>query len=133
MNEEMQMNLRKSCVLARKALVGLSMCCPLLCPDSCSPLHFYSPKRNPPTSSPPTQQTFKSPNEAAEALIRAAETNDVPALKQILGADGEDLVASEDAVQDKNIAIAFAAEAHQKTSIAIDPEKTGPGHSCRRK
>ena len=47
----------------------------------------------------------------------------MPALKQILGSDGEDLVASEDAVRDKNIAIAFAAEARQKTSIAIDPKK----------
>ncbi len=44
-------------------------------------------------------------------------------MKQIFGAAGEDLVASEDPVQDKNIAIAFAAEAHQKNSIAIDPKK----------
>ena len=44
-------------------------------------------------------------------------------LKEILGADGEDLVTSEDAVQDKNIATAFAAEAGQKTSVTINPQK----------
>ena len=45
------------------------------------------------------------------------------ALTKILGSGGEDLVASEDAVQDKNIAIAFAEEARRKNSIAIDPKK----------
>ena len=121
MNQEMQMNFRKSCVLARTALVGLSLFA-LSCAFFLSSSFLLFAQENPPTSSPQTQRTFKSPNEAAETLIRAAETNDVPTLKQIFGADGEDLVASEDAVQDKNIATAFAAEAHQKTSITIDPK-----------
>lgn len=78
--------------------------------------------QGPPASSQPAQQTFKSPNDAAEALIQAAQDNDTAALKHIFGADGEDLVASEDPVQDKNIANAFAAEARQKNSIATDPK-----------
>ena len=46
----------------------------------------------------------------------------MPALDQILGPGGEDLVASEDSVRDKNIAIAFAAKAHEKNSIVVDPK-----------
>jgi hypothetical protein len=69
-----------------------------------------------------TQKVFATPKEAADALIQAAEKFDLPALKQILGADGEDLVSSEDPVQDKNKAVAFAAKAREKTEVSADPE-----------
>ena len=46
----------------------------------------------------------------------------MPALKEILGADGEDLVSSEDPVQDKNRAAAFAAKAREKTEVSADPQ-----------
>src|SRR5215831_177560 len=69
-----------------------------------------------------TQKVFATPKEAADALIQAAENFDLPALKEILGPDGEDLVASEDPVQDKNKAVAFAAKARQKTEVSADPE-----------
>ena len=68
------------------------------------------------------QKTFASPKEAADAFVQAAGNFDVPALDQILGPGGEDLIASEDAVRDKNIAVAFAAKAHEKNSVAIDPK-----------
>src|SRR6516162_10251937 len=55
-----------------------------------------------------TQKTFATAKEAAEALIKAAEDFDVPALKEVLGPDGNDLISSEDPVQDKNRAAAFA-------------------------
>jgi Protein of unknown function (DUF2950) len=71
---------------------------------------------------PSAQETFATPQLAADALIRAAGSYDVPALKQILGPDGEDLVASEDPVNDKNIAAAFAAKAHEKETVNIDPK-----------
>ena len=73
-------------------------------------------------SSVAAQKTFATPKEAAEALIKAAENFDLPALKEVLGPDGQDLVASEDAVQDKNRAAAFAAKAREKNEIAIDPK-----------
>jgi hypothetical protein len=69
-----------------------------------------------------TQKTFATPQQAAAALIEAVDPFDVSALTQILGPDGEDLVSSEDAVQDKNIGAAFAAEAHEHNSISIDPK-----------
>jgi hypothetical protein len=69
-----------------------------------------------------TQKTFATAKEAAEALIKAAEDFDVPALKEVLGPDGNDLISSEDPVQDKNRAAAFAAKAHEKNEIGVDPK-----------
>ena len=68
------------------------------------------------------QKTFSTPEKAAEALIGAAERYDVPALQEILGPDGVDLVITEDPVQDKNQCAAFAAEAREQTRIVRDPE-----------
>jgi len=78
--------------------------------------------QSPAASSETTQKLFATPKEAADALIQAAETFDLPALKEILGADGEDLVSSEDPVQDKNKDVAFAAKAREKTEVSADPE-----------
>ena len=74
------------------------------------------------TSSQPTQKLFATPKEAADALIQAAGSFDLSALKEILGAGGEDLVSSEDPVQDKNRAAAFAAKAREKSSVTVDPQ-----------
>jgi len=70
----------------------------------------------------PEQKGFDTHQLAAEALIQAAETFDVPALTNILGPGSEDLVASEDPVQDKTRAVAFAAKAREKNSTAVDPK-----------
>jgi hypothetical protein len=79
-------------------------------------------QQKPSQSSSQSQKTFASSKEAAEALIQAAGSFDVPALTQILGPSGEDLVASEDSVRDKEFAAAFAAKAHDKNSIVVDPK-----------
>jgi hypothetical protein len=67
------------------------------------------------------QKGFAKPQQAAEALIKSAENFDVPALLEILGPDGKDLVSTEDAVQDKNNSLAFAALAREKQSVSKDP------------
>jgi hypothetical protein len=69
---------------------------------------------------PQDQKSFATPKEASDALIEATKTFDVPALTQLLGPAGEDLVASEDPVRDKNIAAAFFAEAQEKNSVVIN-------------
>jgi hypothetical protein len=69
----------------------------------------------------PAQKGFATPQEAAAALIRSAETFDLTALLDVLGPDGKDLVSSEDPVQDKNNTVAFAARAKEKQSVAVDP------------
>lgn len=72
------------------------------------------------TSPAVAQKTFGSPEEAGDALIAAATDFNVPALKEILGPDGVDLVVTQDAVQDRNQSAAFAAQAKQKHQIARD-------------
>src|SRR5262245_23194938 len=66
------------------------------------------------------QRTFDTPKAAADALVAAAESYDLPALKEILGPDGADLVSTKDPVQDKNQLAAFAAKAHEKSEIVPD-------------
>jgi len=74
--------------------------------------------------SQPAQKAFATPKEAVEAIILATENFDVTALKEILGPQGDDLVSSEDPVQDKNNAAAFAAKAHEKNEVDIDPKNS---------
>src|SRR5438093_9684151 len=66
------------------------------------------------------QKLFDTPKQAADALIQVAANFDPAAAKEILGPDSEDIVASEDPVQDKNRAAEFAAKAKEKSSIEID-------------
>ncbi|HEY3256117.1 MAG TPA: DUF2950 domain-containing protein [Polyangiaceae bacterium] len=71
---------------------------------------------------PPSQRTFASEAAAADALVAAAEAYDVPALKEILGPDGVDLIVTDDPVLDKNQATAWAAKAREKLVVVSDPE-----------
>jgi DUF2950 family protein len=68
------------------------------------------------------QRTFATPRAAADALIAAASPYDMPALLEILGPDGDDLVASGDAVLDENLAGEFAAQAKTKLAVVVDPK-----------
>jgi hypothetical protein len=67
-----------------------------------------------------TQKTFATPAQAVDALIKAAETYDLPSLKEILGPESEKFLSSEDPVQDKNNAAEFAANARQKNQVTVD-------------
>jgi len=71
-------------------------------------------------ASQPAQKQFDTPKQAADALVQVASNFDVAAAKEILGPDSEDIVASEDPVQDKNRAAQFAAKAKERSSIEID-------------
>jgi hypothetical protein len=77
-------------------------------------------KQTPPDSTV-AQQSFATPQFAADALIRAAMESDSTALQKIFGPDGKDLISSADPVQDKNYVEAFVAKAGEKTSVTIDP------------
>jgi len=68
----------------------------------------------------PKQKKFDTPEQASEALIAAAGNFDVPALKEILGPDGLDLVVTGDPVLDKNQAADFAAKAREAHRIVRD-------------
>jgi hypothetical protein len=69
----------------------------------------------------PAQRTFASAKAAAEAFVAAAEKLEVPALTEILGPEGVDLVLTEDSVQDRNQAAAFVAMARVKLAVVPDP------------
>src|SRR5437899_8597245 len=78
-------------------------------------------------ASQPAQKQFDTPKQAADALVQVASNFDVAAAKEILGPDSEDIVSSEDPVQDKNRAAQFAAKAKEKSSTQID--KKGPNRA----
>ncbi len=73
----------------------------------------------------PAQKQFDTAQQAADSLVQAAAAFEVPALKEILGPESEDIVASEDPVMDKQRAADFAAKAKEKQAIEIDPKKPG--------
>jgi len=75
------------------------------------------PKADVSATPPSNQKQFASPKEAADALVQAAASFDTAALQEILGPESEDLIASEDPVQDKNRAVAFAEKAKEKSSL----------------
>jgi hypothetical protein len=67
-------------------------------------------------------RTFATAQQAADALIDAAEAFDVPALEQIFGPAGRDLVLTGEPVYDRQVAAAFAAQARNKKSVVVDPQ-----------
>jgi hypothetical protein len=73
------------------------------------------------------QRQFDTPKQAADALVQVAANFDVAMAKEILGPDSEDIVASEDPVQDKNRAAAFAAKAKEK--MAVQADKKNPNQA----
>ena len=77
----------------------------------------------PNASAPEKQKTFATPQLAADALIKAAESYDVPALLEIFGPEGKDLVESADPVRDKARAQEFVEKAHEKNSVSVEKTK----------
>ena len=71
------------------------------------------------------QKRFATSQQAATALIEAAEQFDVLALVAIVGQANADLVITADKVQDKQRATTFAAKAREKTSVTEDPKNPG--------
>src|SRR5271154_341696 len=69
-------------------------------------------------------ELFDSPQAAVDALLKAAGDFDTTELAKIFGRHGREIYSTEDAVQDKNRAEAFVAEAKEKMEISVDP-KTG--------
>jgi hypothetical protein len=66
--------------------------------------------------------SFDTPQQAVDALVDAAGKFDEAALIQIFGPDGKGIIFSGEIPQDRKRAADFAAEAHEKTSISVDPK-----------
>ena len=81
-------------------------------------------KEEPEGTPQPGQKEFDTPKQAADALIQVAASFDVAAAKEILGPDGEDIISSNDPVQDKNRATEFANKAKEKTAVEVNKKKS---------
>jgi hypothetical protein len=66
-------------------------------------------------------KTFASPQQAADALIDAADRFDLLLLEQLFGAAGKDIVLSGEP-QDRERAREFVGQARAKQSVSIDPK-----------
>jgi DUF2950 family protein len=73
-------------------------------------------------SSSAVQESFATPQLAADALIAAVGDYNVPSLLKIFGPDGKDFVNSADPVQDKGYAETFTKRAKEKSSVTLDPK-----------
>ncbi len=67
----------------------------------------------------PKAKTFATAQEAANALIDAAEQFDETALTEILGADGYDIVHTGEPARDREVAKEFAGLARTKTKVSM--------------
>src|SRR5258708_32595653 len=70
-------------------------------------------------------ESFATPEQAAAALIDAAEKFDVGALVKIFGPGGEQVVLSGEFPQDRQPALEFAAKARGKTRVPSGPLSKG--------
>ena len=70
------------------------------------------------------QQTFATPQEAAQAVTDAAARNDTAALLKVFGSGGKDIVESGDREQDQAGRADFARLAREK--LQIDQDRTNP-------
>jgi len=91
-----------------------------LCTVLATPAHARVQSAKP--AAAPAQKSFATAKDAADALIQAAADFNSAALVEILGQDGEDVVSTGDAVQDKNRAAAFVAKAREKNAVITDPK-----------
>lgn len=73
-----------------------------------------------PASAAIAQQAFKTPDDAASALVNAAKAGDMKALVTVLGPDGEDVVSSGDEVADTATREKFVAAYDAKHRIAME-------------
>ena len=69
--------------------------------------------------SPAKQKGFASAEEAADALVNAAEQYDEAALKEILGPDSYDITHTGEPARDREVAAEFAAQARVKKHVSI--------------
>jgi Protein of unknown function (DUF2950) len=88
----------------------------------------------PPAASAPAAATapasakpegFATPELAADAIVDAAARFDVAAITRILGRGQQDVVLSGESARDRERAAAFAAQAHEKHEISLNPLNPG--------
>ena len=94
----------------------------LLCMSFFSVAQESSPGKTPTATPATAARGFDTPQQAADALVTAADKFDEAALVQIFGPGGDDIVFSGEYAQDRKHAADFVAEAREKKSISVDPK-----------
>ena len=79
------------------------------------------PAASAPAAAKQNIKTFDTPQQAADALVEAADKFNVAALVEIFGFGGENLVLTGEYAQDRQRAAEFAARALEKKSVSMDP------------
>ena len=100
----------------RKPVWILSLACALVA----APLTLVA--QQPTAAAVDGAKAFDTPQQAADALIAAAEKFDVPALEEIFGPEGNDIIFSGEYSQDRQRALDFSAQAREKQSVSVDPK-----------
>jgi hypothetical protein len=73
-------------------------------------------------TTPALYKTFDTPQQAASALIEAADKFEVSALTEIFGPETEDVIFTGEFAQDRKHVADFVAEAREKNSVSMDPK-----------
>src|SRR5262245_17832292 len=94
----------------------------LLCTSVPSVTQQPSAKKAPAGAPSASITSFDTPQQAADALVEAADKFDVGALSHMFGPGGEGVVFSGEFAQDRKHATDFAAEAHEKKTVSVDPK-----------
>jgi hypothetical protein len=110
---------RLACIVGVTAWMCLSTLVPLSAQESGA-----AKKAAPPATAAAAAKTFNTPQQAAEALVDAAEKFDEQALVAIFGPQGGDVVLTGETPQNRARAATFAAEARKKMSVDLDPKNT---------
>ncbi len=72
----------------------------------------------------PGQKTFSSPEDACNALVTAAQSNDEKAMLDILGPDGKGIVSSGDETEDAQSRANFAQKYQEMHRLVKEPDGT---------
>ena len=76
------------------------------------------------TAQQPGQKTFPSAEDASEALVTAAQSNDGKAMLDILGADGKQIVSSGDETEDAESRANFVKRYQEMHRLVKEPDGT---------
>jgi hypothetical protein len=101
------------------ALIAMASASP---PSPAAPAASGKPSSTATADSMAGPQTFTTPEQAAAAMVDAAEKFDVPSLLRLVGSDGADVVLTGEYAQDRERAQEFAAEARKKMHVSVDPK-----------
>ena len=66
-------------------------------------------------------ELFDTPQQAADAMVKAAGEFDETRLEEIFGPGGDDVILSGEFAQDRKLAADFAAKAREKTTVSLNP------------